>query len=98
MSKSGGLAGITAGQSSICTVGIDGVGLHYRGYEIRDMAKHATFEEIAYLLIYGELPSQKQLEEYISTLISLRTLPDQLKQVLEHIPRTANPMDVLRTA
>lgn len=95
--KQGGLAGITAGQSAICTVGIEGTGLHYRGYEINDIATTASFEEIAYLLIYGELPTQQQLKKYQQTLIQLRSLPNALKITLEQIPKNAHPMDVLRT-
>lgn len=75
-----GLAGITAGQSAISMVGHEETGLHYRGYSIHDLVKHSTFETIAYLLIYGELPTKTQLEKYIDTLISLRTLPEALKK------------------
>ncbi|MCX7126109.1 MAG: 2-methylcitrate synthase [Gammaproteobacteria bacterium] len=93
-----GLAGITAGQSAISMVGHEETGLHYRGYSIHDLVKHSTFETVAYLLIYGELPTKTQLEKYIDTLISLRTLPEALKKVLELIPVITHPMDVLRTA
>lgn len=96
--KQGGLAGVTAGQTAISTVGKAGVGLTYRGYSIDDLAEYATFEEVAYLLIYGVLPSKVQLTDYRQNLISMRTLPDSLKQVLELIPGTTHPMDVLRTA
>ena len=96
--KSGGLAGVVAGRSGICTVGQKGKGLHYRGYEINDLAKYASFEEVAYLLIYGELPTKKQLADYQQKLISLRDIPDPLKATLEQIPKQAHPMDVLRTA
>ncbi|OGT33937.1 MAG: 2-methylcitrate synthase [Gammaproteobacteria bacterium RIFCSPHIGHO2_02_FULL_39_13] len=92
-----GLAGIIAGQSSISMVGHNENGLHYRGYEIHDLAQHASFEVVAYLLLYGELPTQSQLENYQRTLIALRNLPDALKTVLEKIPVTTHPMDVLRT-
>ncbi len=95
--KSGGLAGIVAGKSGICTVGQEGVGLHYRGYAIEDLARNATFEEVAYLLIYSKLPSQKELNAYRDTLVKLRRLPQPLKTVLEQIPGNAHPMDVLRT-
>ncbi|OGO91677.1 MAG: 2-methylcitrate synthase [Coxiella sp. RIFCSPHIGHO2_12_FULL_44_14] len=95
--KSGGLAGVVAGKSSISTVGQAGVGLHYRGYAIEDLAENACFEEIAYLLIYGQLPTQKELSNYQHTLINLRSLPAALKFVLEQIPANAHPMDVLRT-
>ncbi len=95
---SAGLAGIVAGQSAISMVGHNDVGLHYRGYEIHDLAKHASFEAVAYLLIYGELPSPAELKKYQEKLISLREIPSALKTVLEKIPATAHPMDVLRTA
>ncbi|MBS0351077.1 MAG: 2-methylcitrate synthase [Proteobacteria bacterium] len=95
--KSGGLAGVTAGQTKIATVGKEGVGLSYRGYTIEDLSKHAGFEEVAYLLIYGELPNLSQLKQYQKKLIELRKLPETLKKILELIPQTANPMDVLRT-
>ncbi|VEB37397.1 2-methylcitrate synthase [Legionella cherrii] len=77
--KSGGLAGVVAGQSAICTVGLAGKGLNYRGYSIDDLAEYATFEEVAYLLLYGKLPTQKQLDEYTKKLTQLRTLPEGLK-------------------
>lgn len=96
--KAGGLAGVTAGQTSIATVGKSGVGLSYRGYTIEDLASHTQFEETAYLLIYGELPNRQQLLNYQQKLVKLRHLPQELKTVLELIPATANPMDVLRTA
>jgi 2-methylcitrate synthase len=92
-----GLAGIVAGQTAISTVGKEGVGLTYRGYSIEDLVERATFEEVAYLLIYGALPARAPLEEYRRTLASLRTLPEKLKTVLEQLPAGTNPMDVLRT-
>lgn len=92
-----GLAGIIAGQSAVSMVGHNENGLHYRGYSIHDLAEKSSFEEVAYLLIYGELPTETQLTEYRKKLISLRTLPDALKTVLEKIPLAAHPMDVLRT-
>src|SRR5947207_1320918 len=95
--KTGGLAGIVAGATTISTVGKEGVGLTYRGYNIEDLANNATFEEVAYLLIYGELPTQTQLDNYRKTLKSLRSLPAPLKTVLEQLPKDAHPMDVLRT-
>lgn len=95
--KSGGLAGVVAGESAIATVGLEGKGLNYRGYSIDDLAEHARFEEVAYLLLYGRLPTQKELNEYTKKLVSLRTLPVALKKVLKMIPKNANPMDVLRT-
>lgn len=95
--KSGGLAGVVAGQSAICTVGLAGKGLNYRGYSIDDLAEYATFEEVAYLLLYGRLPTQKELDAYTKKLVSLRALPDTLKTVLKLIPKNTHPMDVLRT-
>ena len=95
--KMGGLAGITAGSSALCTVGKEGAGLTYRGYDIYDLADNARFEEVAYLLLYGKLPNQAELDGYIEKLKSLRGLPDALKSVLEMIPADAHPMDVLRT-
>jgi 2-methylcitrate synthase len=95
--KSGGLAGIVAGETTIATVGKEGVGLTYRGYTIEDLAANTTFEEVAYMLIYGELPKQNQLDDYRKTLRSMRALPAPLKTVLEQLPRDSHPMDVLRT-
>src|SRR5688572_2565420 len=95
--KTGGLAGIIAGNTSIATVGKEGKGLTYRGYSIYDLAEHSTFEEVAYLLIYGQLPNAGQLREYKEKLRSLRRLPQPLKIVLEQIPGSTHPMDVMRT-
>lgn len=95
--ETSGLAGVIAGESAISTVGHPGSGLTYRGYEIDELASHLCFEEVAYLLLYGKLPTQSELSAYQSLLISLRALPDKLKQVLELIPLHAHPMDVLRT-
>src|SRR5580658_4839662 len=92
-----GLAGIVAGQTAISTVGKEGVGLTYRGYSIEDLARDSTFEEVAYLLIYGALPSRTELEDYRRKLMSLRELPDHLKCVLKQLPNWTHPMDVLRT-
>lgn len=91
------LAGVSAGTTAICTVGHTGNDLHYRGYDIIELAKHATFEEVAYLLIHGELPTPAQLTDYHQKLKKLRGLPDALKKVLEQIPANAHPMDVMRT-
>jgi 2-methylcitrate synthase len=91
------LAGVSAGTTAICTVGHTGNDLHYRGYDIIELAKHATFEEVAYLLIHGELPNKAQLSAYHQKLKKLRGLPDSLKKVLEQIPANAHPMDVMRT-
>jgi len=95
--KSRGLEGILVGETTISTVGKEGVGLTYRGYDIHDLAEYASFEEVAYLLLYGQLPTQNQLQAYRDKLIKLRRLPNELKQLLEAIPSAAQPMDVLRT-
>lgn len=92
-----GLAGVIVDESAICTVGLEGTGLNYRGYSIHDLAEHATFEEVAYLLIYGHLPTKQQLDDYLKHLSSLRDLPSGLKSILERIPGSAHPMDVMRT-
>ena len=94
---SAGLAGVTAGESAIATVGQAGKGLNYRGYSIDDLAAHAAFEEVAYLLHYGHLPTKRELAAYTKKLISLRQLPVDLKKVLKLIPKDTHPMDVLRT-
>ncbi len=93
----GGLAGVTAGKTAICTVGKEGAGLTYRGYDIYDLAENATFEEVAYLLIHGNLPNQATLDAYRDQLKGMRGLPGLLKETLEKIPGTTHPMDVLRT-
>ena len=92
------LAGVNAGSTGICTVGHTGNDLHYRGYDIIELAKYATFEEVAYLLIHGELPNIATLNAYKAKLKTLRSLPDGLKKVLREIPKDAHPMDVMRTA
>lgn len=92
-----GLAGVTAGKTAICTVGKQGVGLTYRGYLIEDLAAHAEFEEVAHLMLYGELPTAKQLAAYKKRLQGMRGLPDQVKTALELLPADTSPMDVLRT-
>ena len=91
------LAGVAAGTTAVCTVGHTGNDLHYRGYDITELAQQATFEEVAYLLIHGELPNQAQLGTYHAKLKTLRGLPEGLKKVLEQIPASAHPMDVMRT-
>ena len=91
------LAGVNAGTSAICTVGHTGNDLHYRGYDIIELADMCSFEEVAHLLIHGELPNQAQLDNYIKRLKTLRELPASLKTVLEQIPKDAHPMDVMRT-
>ncbi len=93
-----GLRGQSAGSTAICTVGEEGAGLTYRGYQIADLAKHATFEEVAYLLVYGKLPSTSELADYQTGLMARRQLPAPLRAVLEQIPASAHPMDVMRTA
>ncbi|MDB6017728.1 MAG: methylcitrate synthase [Pedosphaera sp.] len=95
--KPGGLAGIVAGETAISTVGKEGMGLTYRGYSINELAERATFEEVAYLLIYGKLPNGNELSAYRQRLISLRGLPAALKTALELLPASTNPMDVLRS-
>ena len=95
--KTGGLAGVTAGETHICTVGKEGAGLTYRGYDIYDLADNACFEEVAFLLLHGHLPTHAELDDYIATIKTNRGLPDALKTVLEIIPADAHPMDVLRT-
>jgi len=95
--KSVALSGILAGNTAICSVGRSGNDLHYRGYDIVELARKSTFEEVAYLLIHGDLPSQGKLKDYSRKLKSLRSLPAEVKTTLEHIPAAAHHMDVLRT-
>lgn len=95
--KTGGLAGVTAGETHLCTVGKEGAGLTYRGYDIYDLADNASFEEVAYLLLHGALPTQAELDAYIKKIKANRGLPEALKTVLEMVPANAHPMDVLRT-
>ena len=92
-----GLRGQSAGTTELCTVGLSGTGLTYRGYDISDLADNATFEEVAYLMFHGELPNQAQLDGYRKVLKGNRVLPQALLEVLERIPASAHPMDVLRT-
>ncbi|MDA1054455.1 MAG: 2-methylcitrate synthase [Planctomycetota bacterium] len=92
-----GLAGVIAGRTRLSTVGKEGHGLTYRGYSIDDLAEHAVFEEVAWLLLRGELPSAIELDAYRAKLKSLRHVPTPLKNVLEQLPGDAHPMDVLRT-
>ena len=96
-SSAGGLRGQSAGSTAICTVGKSGVGLTYRGYAIEELAEHATFEEVAFLLLEGTLPNQQQLDGLKKRLRAFRFLPPALREVLERIPKNAHPMDVLRT-
>src|SRR5260221_13481010 len=95
--QTGGMAGIVAGNTAISTVGKKDFGLTYRGYDVHDLAEQAAFEEVAYLLIYGKLPTQSELSAYQKKLKSLRELPTALKETLERVPATTHPMDVLRT-
>ena len=95
--KSVALSGVPAGNTALCSVGKSGNDLHYRGYDIADLAAHCEFEEVAHLLIHGSLPTKAQLAAYKAKLKSFRGLPDALKSVLELLPATAHPMDVMRT-
>jgi 2-methylcitrate synthase len=95
--KSVALSGVSAGNTALCTVGKSGNDLHYRGYDILDLAAGATFEEVAHLLIHEKLPNKAELNIYKSKLKTLRGLPIIAKTVLEQIPAAAHPMDVLRT-
>ncbi len=95
--KSVALSGVAAGNTALCSVGKSGNDLHYRGYEIDDLAHGCSFEEVAYLLIHGALPDRAQLAAYEAKLVSLRGLPDEVKSILEHLPANTHPMDVLRT-
>jgi len=95
--KSVMLSGVVAGNTAICTVGRSGNDLHYRGYDILDLAAACEFEEIAYLLVHEKLPTLAELAAYKTKLKNLRDLPASIKTVLEAIPATAHPMDVLRT-
>ena len=96
--KSVALSGVTAGNTALCTVGKTGNDLHYRGYDILDVANTSEFEEIAYLLVHGKLPNTGELKGYKAKLRSLRGIPSNLKTVLEALPASAHPMDVMRTA
>src|SRR5690606_3250784 len=95
--KSVALSGVAAGNTAICTVGKSGNDLHYRGYDILDLAAGASFEEVAHLLIHAQLPDKGQLAAYRQKLKSLRGLPRVARRVLEQIPAAAHPMDVLRS-
>ncbi|KXV04222.1 2-methylcitrate synthase [Caballeronia megalochromosomata] len=95
--KSVALSGVTAGNTALCTVGKTGNDLHYRGYDILDVATTSEFEEIAHLLVHGKLPNVAELKAYKTKLKALRGLPANLKAALEWIPASAHPMDVMRT-
>jgi 2-methylcitrate synthase len=94
--KSVALSGVPAGNTALCTAGRNGNDLHYRGYDILQLAAHCEFEEVAYLLLYGHLPTHTELAKYKQRLRSLRGLPQGVKIALEQLPATAHPMDVLR--
>jgi len=96
--KSVALSGVTAGNTALCTVGRSGNDLHYRGYDILDIATRCEFEEIAHLLVHGTLPTRAELASYKAKLKSLRDVPASLKRVLEELPASTHPMDVMRTA
>ncbi len=95
--KGVGLSGIVAGNTALCTVGRSGNDLHYRGYDILDVADVCEFEEIAYLIVHGKLPTRAELRNYKAKLISLRGLPAAVKASLEALPAASHPMDVMRT-
>lgn len=95
--KSVALSGVAAGNTALASVGKSGNDLHYRGYDILELAAKSEFEEVAYLLIYGILPNKAQLKAYKTRLKSLRGLPQAVKEVLKQIPASAHPMDVMRT-
>ena len=95
--KSVALSGTPAGNTALCTVGNSGNDLHYRGYDIHDLARKCEFEEIAYLLVHGKLPKTVELTEYKTRLCLMRSIPAAVKQALELLPPTTHPMDVLRT-
>lgn len=96
--KSVALSGVTAGNTALCTVGRSGNDLHYRGYDILDIADAAEFEEIAHLLVHGKLPNHAELAAYKASLKAMRGIPAGVKTVLESLPASAHPMDVMRTA
>jgi 2-methylcitrate synthase len=95
--KSVALSGTPAGNTALCTVGQSGNDLHYRGYDIKDLAAHCEFEEVAHLLVHGKLPTAAELNAYKARLKGLRGLPAEVKQALELLPAATSPMDVLRT-
>src|SRR6202171_217638 len=95
--KSVALSGVTAGNTALCTVGKTGNDLHYRGYDILDIATECEFEEIAYLLVHEKLPNRAELAAYKAKLQALRQVPAAVTTVLEQLPAASHPMDVLRT-
>ena len=96
--KSVALSGVPAGNTALCTVGRTGNDLHYRGYDILDIAETCEFEEIAYLLVHGKLPNVAELTAYKKKLQGLRGIPMAVQDILESIPASTHPMDVMRTA
>ena len=96
--KSVALSGVPAGNTALCTVGRTGNDLHYRGYDILDLAEKTEFEEVAFLLVHGKLPNAAELAAYKAKLRSLRGIPMDVQDILESIPASTHPMDVLRTA
>ena len=95
--KSVALSGVVAGNTALCTVGRTGNDLHYRGYDILDIAATCEFEEVAYLLIHGKLPNHSELAAYKAKLVRLRPLPAAVRGVLEELPAASHPMDVMRS-
>ncbi len=95
--KSVALSGVTAGNTALCSVGRTGNDLAYRGYDILDLARACEFEEVAYLLVHGELPDRVELAKYKSRLKSMRGIPAEVRRILETLPASTHPMDVLRT-
>jgi 2-methylcitrate synthase len=95
--KSVALSGVVAGNTALCTVGRSGNDLHYRGYDILDLARNCSFEEVAHLLVHGTLPTSQELSAYQAKLKALRGLPDVVRRALEVLPASTHPMDVLRT-
>src|SRR5258706_9480036 len=95
--KSVALSGVVAGNTALCTVGRTGNDLHYRGYDILDIAETCEFEEIAYLLVHEKLPNASELLAYKNKLIGLRGIPDRVRKVLEQLPLDTHPIDVMRT-
>ncbi|MDN5865726.1 MAG: 2-methylcitrate synthase, partial [Gammaproteobacteria bacterium] len=93
--KSVALSGVTAGNTALCTVGRSGNDLHYRGYDILDIAEQCEFEEVAHLLVHGKLPNAAELASYKSKLKRLRGLPGGVRSALEELPASAHPMDVM---
>jgi 2-methylcitrate synthase len=96
--KSVALSGVTAGNTALCTVGLSGNDLHYRGYDILDIAEKCEFEEVAHLLVHGKLPTVTELAAYKRKLTALRGIPASVQDILECIPANTHPMDVMRTA